>query len=201
MNERISTIGQRMKALEAELEVELARRRIELNFVVHEGKVRFEHVVIARHRAVKTGLARYILGSRPLMVLTAPLIYSLVVPFGLLDAFVTVYQALCFRVYGVPRVRRRDYMIFDRGHLAYLNAIEKLNCMYCSYANGLIGYVREVASRTEQYWCPIKHARRVIGAHDHYAAFFDYGDAEAYRRELPTLRQELKKSEAQEEQR
>ena len=194
MNERISTLLLGMKALEAELEVELARRRIELNFVVHEGKIRFEQIVIARHRSVKTGLTRYLLESRPLMVLTAPIIYSLMVPFALLDAFVTLYQAVCFRVYGVPLVRRRDYFAFDRGHLAYLNAIEKLNCIYCSYANGLISYVREVASRTEQYWCPIKHARRVIAAHDHYAAFLDYGDAEAYRRELSTLRQELQKS-------
>jgi hypothetical protein len=194
MNERISTLVRGIKALEAELEVELARRRIELNFVVHQGKVHFEHVVIARHRAVKMGLTRYVLGSRPLMVLSAPLIYSLILPFALLDVFVTTYQAVCFRIYGIPLIRRQDYFIFDRGHLAYLNAIEKLNCVYCSYANGLIAYVREVASRTEQYWCPIKHARRVITAHDHYAAFLDYGDAEAYRRDLPTLRQELQKS-------
>ena len=194
MNERISTLVQGIKALEAELEVELARRRVELNFVVHKGNVRFEHVVIARHRAAKTRLTGYVLGSRPLMVLTAPVIYSLILPFGLLDAFVSVYQTVCFRVYGVALVRRRDYFVFDRGHLAYLNAIEKVNCFYCSYANGLIAYVREIASRTEQYWCPIKHARRVIAAHDHYAAFLDYGDAEAYRRELPALRQELQKS-------
>ncbi|MGC1458993.1 MAG: hypothetical protein WA825_12000 [Steroidobacteraceae bacterium] len=198
MNERVSSLVQRMKALEAELEVELARRRIELNFVVHQGKVHFEQVVIARHRAARIGLLRYVLNSRPLMVLTAPLIYSLILPFALLDAFVTVYQAVCFRVYGVPRVPRGDYMVFDRGLLAYLNAIEKLNCLYCSYANGLIAYVREVASRTEQYWCPIKHARRVIAAHDHYAAFLDYGDAEAYHLDLPRLRQELQKSEAHE---
>ncbi len=126
------------------------------------------------------------------MVLTAPFIYSLILPLGLLDAFVTVYQAVCFRVYGIPRVRRGDYLVFDRGHLGYLNAIEKLNCAYCSYANGLIAYVREVASRTEQYWCPIKHARRVISAHDHYFAFMDYGDAEAYHRDLPALRQALR---------
>jgi hypothetical protein len=197
MNERIMTLVQGIKSLEAELEVEMARRRIELNFAVHNGKVRFEQVVIARHRAVKTGLTRYVLGSRPLMVLTAPLIYSLILPFTLLDAFVSLYQAVCFRVYGVARVRRSDYFVFDRSHLAYLNTIEKLNCVYCSYANGLIAYVREIASRTEQYWCPIKHARRVIAAHDHYAAFLDYGDAEAYRRELPLLRQELQESDTE----
>jgi hypothetical protein len=194
MNERISTLVQGIKALEAELEVELAHRRIELNFVVHKGTIRFEQIVIARHRAMKMGLTRYILASRPLMVLSAPFIYSLIVPFALLDAFITLYQAVCFPVYGVPLVRRRDYLVFDRSHLAYLNAIEKMNCVYCSYANGLIGYVREIASRTELYWCPIKHAARVIAAHDHYAAFLDYGDAEAYRRELTTLRQELKRS-------
>lgn len=146
MNERISTLVQGIRSLEAELQVELARRRIELNFVVHKGKVRFEQVIIARHRAARLGMLKFLLGSRPLMVISAPIIYSLILPFGLLDAFVTVYQAVCFRVYGVPRVRRRDYLIFDRGHLAYLNAIEKLNCMYCSYANGVIAYVREVAS-------------------------------------------------------
>jgi hypothetical protein len=194
MNERISTLVQGIKALEAELEVELARRRVELNFVVRKGKVRFEQVIIARHRAAKMGLSRYVLESRPLMLITAPLIYSLILPFALLDAFITTYQAVCFRVYGIPLVRRQDYFIFDRGYLAYLNAIEKLNCVYCSYANGLIAYVREIASRTEQYWCPIKHARRVIAAHDHYAAFLDYGDAEAYRRELSTLRQDLQRS-------
>jgi hypothetical protein len=31
--------------------------------------------------------------------------------------------------------------------------------------------VREVASRTEIYWCPIKHARRVLGPHPHYQGF------------------------------
>jgi hypothetical protein len=196
MNERISTLVQGIKALEAELEVEMARRRVELNLVVHKGKVRFEQVVIARHRAVKTGLTGYVLGSRPLMLLTAPFIYSLILPFALLDAFVSLYQAVCFRAYGVALVRRGDYLVFDRGHLAYLNGLEKLNCLYCSYANGLIAYVREIASRTEQYWCPIKHARRMISAHDHYSAFLDFGDAEAYRRELPALRQGLQKSAA-----
>jgi hypothetical protein len=82
---------------------------------------------------------------------------------------------------GIAEVRRSGYLVFDRGHLAYLNAIEKINCAYCSYANGLIAYVREIAGRTEQHWYPIKHARRVIGAHPCYATLEDYGDADGFR--------------------
>jgi len=50
--------------------------------------------------------------------------------------FITVYQSVCFPIYGVARVKRSDYLAFDRGQLAYLNAIEKFNCVYCSYGNG-----------------------------------------------------------------
>ena len=95
---------------------------------------------------------------------------------------------MCFPVYGIPRVRRRDYFAFDREQLAFLNAVEKINCAYCAYANGLLAYVREIASRTEEYWCPIKHARRLLGTHPRYAGFVDYGDADAYRHDLESLR-------------
>jgi hypothetical protein len=123
--------------------------------------------------------------------LTTPVVYSLVVPLALLDAWVTVFQAVCFRAWGLPRVRRSAYFVVDRHKLAYLNAIEKANCLYCSYANGLFSYVREVSSRTEQYWCPIKHARQVRNPHERYEAFTDYGDAAAYQRDLPALRRAL----------
>jgi hypothetical protein len=110
-----------------------------------------------------------------------------------LDLLVMIYQAVCFPIYGIPKVRRGDYFAFDRAHLAYLNAIEKFNCAYCTYANGVIAYVREVASRTEEYWCPIKHARRVVGTHARYSGFEDFGDAEAYHGQLGRHRASLKK--------
>ena len=84
--------------------------------------------------------------------------------------------------------KRDDYIAIDRHRLGYLNAIEKLNCVYCGYSNGVIAYVREIAARTEQYWCPIKHARRVIGSHPRYAMFDDYGDAEGYQKRADELR-------------
>ena len=36
------------------------------------------------------------------------------------------------------------------GHLACLNLLEGFNCVYCSYANSVGSYVRDIAGRTEQ---------------------------------------------------
>jgi hypothetical protein len=182
MTPDIAALTEKIRDLEAELEAELAQRRAELQVGMEKGRAFFEEEILRRHGELRTRLSTYVLNAHPMVVITAPVIYAMIVPFVLLDLFVTIYQAACFPVYGIPKVRRGDYLVFDRRHLAYLNALEKLNCAYCSYANGLIAYVREIAGRTEQHWCPIKHARRVIGAHPRYAMFEDYGDAEGYRK-------------------
>jgi hypothetical protein len=104
----------------------------------------------------------------------------LIIPFVALDIFVSVYQAVCFPIYGIRKVPRSDFIAIDRQHLQYLNGLQKLNCVYCGYCNGVISWVREVAARTEAYWCPIKHARSLAGTHGYYADYADYGDAEAF---------------------
>jgi hypothetical protein len=192
VRDEIAQLAGDIRALEQRLEATLAKRRIELNYKMLDGVARFEQAVIARHRLLKSRLLSYIFGARLAMILTAPAIYALIIPLLLLDLFVAVYQAACFPVYGIPRVRRSDYFAFDRERLAYLNLIEKINCGYCAYANGLLAYVREIASRTEEYWCPIKHARRVLGVHPRYGSFVDYGDGDAYRHDLERLRTEAR---------
>lgn len=188
----VDRILSKIRELELELEAEFAKQRAGLRYGFERGRVLFEQEVARRHRELRRGLARYVFGARPLVVLTAPVIYSLILPFLVLDLWVSIYQAVCFRVYGIPQVKRSQYLVFDRAGLAYLNAIEKLNCAYCSYVNGVIAYVREVGSRTEQYWCPIKHARRVLGAHARYAQFEEFGDGERYHAQLPRLRAALR---------
>ena len=153
---------------------------------------------VALRRAVsgrehRVGLWRYLLGADIATLQTAPLIYSMLVPFLLLDAWVTAYQAICFRAWGIRRVRRRDYFAIDRHKLPYLNAIERVHCLYCSYANGLSAYVREISARTEQYWCPIRHAGPIAEPHRRYQDFVAYGDGAGYRKQLPSLREQLKK--------
>jgi hypothetical protein len=161
-------------------------------YELRNGKIWFSEEIKREQRRLKTSLFRYILHSRFFAIVTAPFIYACIVPFVLLDLFVSLYQAVCFPVYGIPKARRRDYMAIDRNRLRYLNALEGLNCMYCSYANGLLAYVVEIAGRTEQHWCPIKHARRIQHAHDRYSHFLPYGDASAYRERLEKVRDDFK---------
>ena len=59
---------------------------------------------------------------------------------------------------------------------------------YCSYGNGVIEYCREISARTEQYWCPIKHASRTPDPHQRMEQFADFGDAESYKKRLIKLR-------------
>jgi hypothetical protein len=101
------------------------------------GRVRFEHEARLAHRRLKQSIPRFLRESRVSSLLTAPVIDSLVLPIALLDIWITLYQAICFRAYVIARVRRSTYAVIDRQHLAYLNAIEKLNCVYCGYANGV----------------------------------------------------------------
>lgn len=179
---RIEFYTRKIKLLEQELEVELAKHRAGLRYGIEHGRAVFEEEILRRHRELQVSLMSYITKARLKIVLTAFIIYPLIVPLFLLDICVSIYQALCFPVYGITKVKRDDYFIFDRTHLAYLNILQKFNCAYCSYANGLIGYVREIAGRTEAYWCPIKHAKKVMSAHEQYAQFSDYGDAEAFQK-------------------
>ncbi|MGO9360504.1 MAG: hypothetical protein ACLP1D_22995 [Xanthobacteraceae bacterium] len=182
MDPHVDLLIGKIKALENELEAELAIRRTKLNFTLEGGRARFEQEIRRAHRELRMGLVPYILHAGILHIVTSPVIYSLIVPLALLDLFVTVYQWICFPVYGIERVKRADYLIFDRFQLDYLNLLQKINCAYCSYGNGVLAYAREIAGRTEKYFCPIKHARRVIAAHQGYNQFEEFGDAEAFRK-------------------
>ena len=193
MNPTIRELLARIQHMESEIELEMKRKRAELQADFEQTRVRFEHEVLEQQRRFKTGVIAYLLTANLLSVLTAPVIYALLFPILLLDVSITIYQHICFRAYGIPRVKRSDYFVYDRTHLAYLNLIEKINCAYCSYGNGVMAYGREVVARTEQYWCPIKHARKIMAAHPYYTGFVDFGDAQSYKDELENLRHELSK--------
>jgi hypothetical protein len=90
-----------------------------------------------------------------------PFIWLPLVGIIFLDLLTSLYQALCFPLYGLEKVKRSTYiLIMDRNKLAYLTSLEKLDCMYCGYANGFLLYAKEIAGRTEKYWCGIMHENK-----------------------------------------
>ena len=188
MNDRVEELRTRIAALQVQLEQEYETRRARIRHRIENGRVIWEDGVRRSHLALRQRIPAFLLNSSVRYSITAPVIYSLIIPFALLDLFVTIYQAICFPAYKIPKVRRRDYIRIDRHQLVYLNWIQKLNCVYCGYCNGLIAYVREISARTEAFWCPIKHAMRTRGLHPYHAAFAAYGDGENFREEWEASR-------------
>lgn len=197
MSGRISEIAGRIAELERELErkfdEEFAGKREQFRYSVKKGRVAFDSGMAAMHERLRKNWVSYLWDMPRYSLLVSPVIYSLTVPLLMLDAWLWLYQAVCFPVYGIEKVRRSQYILLDRGRLRYLNWLERFNCDYCGYANGLVAYAREISSRTEQYFCPIKHATRLAGAHPRYQQFCDFGDAQAYRDTINPLRDALKK--------
>ena len=188
MNERISQILAQMAALEGDLRTAVHEQESKMFFQIKGKRVEFERSVRDAHRKLKKNFFRWLVTDRPQNLITGPIIYAMVFPMMLMDLLISFYQFTCFPIYGITRVRRADYIVFDRRHLDYLNFIEKFHCTYCEYGNGLISYMAEILARTEEYFCPIKHAHKILGTHTHYNRFLDYGDGAEYEARLEEFR-------------
>lgn len=195
METRINELLGEIRRLEEELEDAVKTQEVRFRYQLEGTKVRFQESVRAAHRQLKVGALRWLSESQPRNIAAAPFIYFMLLPLAFLDLAITMYQFVCFPLYGIPKVRRSRFIAVDRHTLSYLNSIEKLNCVYCGYANGLIAYIREIAARTEQYWCPIKHARKILDPHRRYARFVDFGDSEDFEERVEKMRNALKESE------
>lgn len=188
MNERIQHLLDQMSVIEEDLRVALQEQEANALFQIKGKRVEFEESIRQAHRRLKTGFFRWLVAYRPQNLITGPIIYGMFVPMAILDLLISFYQAACFPIYGIAKVTRADYFVYDRQHLEYLNFIEKFHCTYCAYGNGLMAYATEILARTEEYFCPIKHARKRLGKHAHYARFLDYGDAADYEARLEKFR-------------
>jgi hypothetical protein len=173
VNSNINELVDKIAALEKKLLDELDTQQEKFQYHLEGTRVKFEQEILEAHRKLKIAVLPWLFSSKVRSIISAPFIYAMIVPILFFDITITLYQHICFRLYGIRRVDRSKYIVVDRHQLAYLNGVEKLNCFYCGYGNGVVAYTREVIARTEQYWCPIKHARRVVGSHRHYNKFAD----------------------------
>ncbi len=101
----------------------------------------------------------------------------------ILDISIEIYHHICFSLYGLKLVDRGQYIKIDRYKLQYLNWVQKLNCVYCGYANGLLKYASVIAGETEKYWCGIKHAKEDgFVSPKHHKDFLEYNDDKSFKK-------------------
>ena len=199
MDDRIKQLLSQMTALEDDLRTALSEQQSSIFFQIKGKRVEFEKSIKQTHHKLKKNFFRWLVTDRPQNLITGPIIYSMIIPLLVTDLFITFYQLTCFPIYVIKKVRRADYIIFDRQNLQYLNFIEKFHCTYCAYGSGMIAYMSEIVARTEQYFCPIKHARKILGTRARYALFLDFDAAQNYKAKLEehrvSLNNEAKKGE------
>jgi hypothetical protein len=192
MSDNIRELLNQMSMLEDELRLALKQQQSTISFQIKGKRIEFEQSIKNTHKRLKTNFFRWLVTNRPQNLITGPIIYSMIIPLLIVDIFVSLYQLTCFPIYGIKKVRRKDYIFYDRQQLHYLNFIEKFHCTYCAYGSGMIAYVTEIVARTEQYFCPIKHAHHIMGTHQRYSRFLAFGDAENYQAKLESFRQGLR---------
>jgi hypothetical protein len=136
---------------------------------------------------------RYFSRARWGYLVTIPTIVMMVIPAFILDITATLYQKINFTAYEIPMVRRKEYIFIDRHALEYLNFMERFFCVYCGYFNGVMQYVSEIAARTEEFWCPIKHSKKAGFEHKRYANYLENGDAAEYHAKRKKIRLQMRK--------
>ena len=122
-----------------------------------------------------------------LHLFTFPFIWFPAIPTLLLDLSMEIYHQVCFPIYGLEKVKRSDYIqIWDRAKLEYLTPIDKINCAYCGYANGVFPYLAEICKRTESYWCGIMHdSKYSLKARPHHQGFAEYDNKDSFEQKFP----------------
>ena len=181
MKSKISQILGKIENLKNDLYKEYEKLAHHYDFFVKNKKVVFADKIKIFHKSKKVNLFKYIFTADVKNILSIPFIYAMIIPWIILDLFLTIYQYTALPLYWIPRVYRKDYFIYDRRFLKYLNLLQKINCLYCAYINGLFAYAREIWGRTEQYWCPIKHAVNNENEHKYFKDFADFWDSEWFK--------------------
>ena len=193
MHGNIQKILGEIADLKKQLKEEIREKEAKMAYEIRQGKVYFSKETLQKQEEKITHFFRYLREAPLLHILSAPIVYMMIIPAVILDLFLFVYVAVIFPIYKFPKIKRSDYIVFDRQYLGYLNVIEKFNCMYCSYFNGLMNYTAAVAARSELYFCPIKHAKKIAYTHEHYYDFLSYADAEAYHDKLKECQEKAQK--------
>lgn len=201
MESKIKKIIERIDSLNEALKKEYSQLGEKYGFLMKKKRIVFLEKIRERNKKFRIPAWKYAIPKSIRHFLSMPFIYMMIFPIVILDIFITVYHWVSFSLYGIPKVKRREYIVYDRKFLDYLNVVQKVNCLYCSYVNGFFAYSLEISARTERYWCPIKAAHKPKVYHNWYKDFADYGNPEEWNHKFNDQKafEELKKTSSEEQ--
>ncbi len=116
MSKRATQIADEIRTLEQELRQEIQRIRID-SFEITEKAIHFKDEVVIRHRTQALSVLTYLRRAKMKHIVCLPIIWSCLLPAIVMDALVSLYQMLCFLLFGVLKVKRSDHVVFDRRNL------------------------------------------------------------------------------------
>lgn len=180
MDSKIKQLQEKIDELETSLQKEYSRLAEKYGFSVKQKRIEFIKNFRDRNKTFRIPAWRHTIPVNIRHLIALPLIYFMVIPVLILDFFVTLYNWTALPLYRIPIVKRSEFIVYDRQFLDYLNFLQKVACLYCTYANGVIAYAVEIGGRTERYWCPIKAANKPKVHNDWYNDYADYGNPEEW---------------------
>ena len=124
-------------------------------------------------------------------LLSTPFIYGMAIPMIIFHLFIEIYHRITFFLYGIEYVDMKKHFVFNRHSLLQLSLLQKINCIYCEYGNGLASYIKEIIGRTEAYWCPIKNGKNTKYTHKNYKFFMDKNEVKEFEKVRENIRNKI----------
>lgn len=119
-------------------------------------------------------------------IIVIPIVSTCLIPIVITDIWIEIYHRTCFPLCRIPYVKRSNYIKLDRYKLKYLNIFQKIYCIYCGYANGVIQYWVKISGETENYWCSLQHEKGDgFVPPKHHKKFLEYGDKNEFKEKYP----------------
>lgn len=190
MQAHIREMIEEIETMKRKLGEEIVKEEANIAYEIKNGSIHFEEEMLERQKQHMMHLWAWFREIPFIQLLSAPVVYMMILPALVLDVMLFLYTNVVSRVFNIRFSKRSEYIVFDRQYLGYLNVVEKFNCLYCAYFNGVMQYASSIAGRTELYFCPIKHAKKIAYKHEFYDRFFSYGESDDYQKNLKALRKD-----------
>lgn len=152
-------------------------------FLKFKNKIEYKNPYLINPKSKMIMQIRYLIST--------PFIYGMLIPMIIFHILIELYHRIVFSLYDIEYVDYKQHFIFKRYKLNKLTLLQKINCIYCEYGNGLASYIKSIIGKTEVYWCPIKNGRNKNFTHEYYNKFIDVDNVENFEFHRENMRNEV----------